>query len=246
MPERELAKPWDIEAVSQTLQVEPQVGRHVIFGKGYRFELGQAPATMPVLLDLYPEPMVARLRAATAKLDLAGVTSVEAANGSIRIDGACEQGQTALLLAPNGAASLSITPIIGLEERRTTPLPEVTSPQGEVLASEPKNEKKPGPENRVVYTGRIGKDPHTRVTPKGVVVTSFPLAVHEGEQTTWHKVLFFEGKARKAAEALQKGDVVELVGYTHTRTFTGRDGKEKTVTEVNAAFVPKPMNRNGT
>jgi hypothetical protein len=98
-------------------------------------------------------------------------------------------------------------------------------------------------EARVELTGRLGRVPTFRTTPKGTLVGKFPLAVHlEDGQTTWHTVLAFGPRAQKleqrvSAGELPKGREVEVIGYAHTREQQGQNGKTRIVREVYAAAV---------
>jgi primosomal replication protein N len=229
---------WDIQTAATTLQGTAEAGRHVIFGDGVRIDYASGKA----VLDLYPQTLVARYRGGTTRLDVAKVVALEVSPPLVKVRALNGQAETEMLLDASGGLALHVLPIVELEQRRSTPLPEVTAPQRELLAAAaPENGKDPETKNRVEYTGRVGKDPVTRVTPKGVVIAQIPLAVHQGEKTEWHKVLFFNERAKKAQEELQKGQMLTVIGYTHTRTFTGRDGRERQVTEIfaTAAHPPK-------
>lgn len=96
---------------------------------------------------------------------------------------------------------------------------------------------KPEPE-RLTITGRIGAALNFRVTPNGVPIARFPVAVHrEDGGTTWETVVVFGEKAERLRGALQKGQTVEVVGYAHDRAVPKRDGSVKTVHEIYAAVV---------
>ncbi|MGW2954816.1 single-stranded DNA-binding protein [Streptomyces eurythermus] len=98
---------------------------------------------------------------------------------------------------------------------------------------------------RVKLTGRLGRTPTFRTTASGKLVGKFSLAVHtEDGQTTWHDVLAFGDRAaalQKRVEAgqLNKGNEIEVVGYPHTREYTGRDGTAKTAQEIYLAAVKR-------
>jgi hypothetical protein len=230
---------WDIQTAATTLQGTAEAGRHVIFGDGFRVNYASGRA----VLDLYPEALVARYRGGTTRLDVAKVVALEVSPPLVKVRARNGLAETEMMLDASGGLALHVLPIVELEERRSTPLPEVGAPPRELRAAAPppENGKDPETKNRVQYTGRVGKDPVTRVTPKGAVITQIPLAVHQGEKTEWHKVLFFNERAKIAAETLQKGQMLTVIGYTHTRTFTGRDGREREVTEIfaTAAHPPK-------
>lgn len=97
--------------------------------------------------------------------------------------------------------------------------------------------------NKVMLIGRLGRDPETRATNGGGVVTSFSLATDEtwrdkatGERrqrTEWHNIAIFNESLSKIAEQfLHKGSQVYVVGMQCTREYTDREGVERKVTEV--------------
>ncbi|MFJ8565842.1 single-stranded DNA-binding protein [Streptomyces sp. NPDC093514] len=107
---------------------------------------------------------------------------------------------------------------------------------------EPSTETEP---ERVKLTGRLGRTPTFRTTANGKFVGKFSLAVHtEAGETQWHDVLAFGERAeslQKRVETgqLNKGNEIEVVGYPHTREYTGRDGKAKTAQEIYLAAVKR-------
>lgn len=98
---------------------------------------------------------------------------------------------------------------------------------------------------RVKLTGRLGRAPTFRTSPRGTLVGRFPLAVHREDGTTvWHSILAFGSRTeqlrtRAAAGDLAKGREVDIVGYPHTRQVPGKDGSIRTVTEIHAAAMVK-------
>ena len=92
----------------------------------------------------------------------------------------------------------------------------------------------------MVLAGRVGAVPAFRTTPKGQLIAQFPLGVHpEPDVTEWHTVLAFGKRAEELRGNLRKGEPVEVIGYVHTRTIRGKDGKSRTVEEVYASAVRK-------
>jgi single-stranded DNA-binding protein len=67
-----------------------------------------------------------------------------------------------------------------------------------------------------------------------------PLAVHEGETTSWHTILFFDDAAQRAIDTLKKGNLVTVIGYKHVRDVQKRDGSSAQVEEIYAAAVQPP------
>lgn len=109
------------------------------------------------------------------------------------------------------------------------PLPAATSDQEE--------ERRP----RLALTGRIGHTPILRTTQKGTDVLRLSLAVHQGEQTDWHTILFFGERAKELAQAefAQKGRLVTVVGYPHQRDVRMRTGGIRQVEEVYGVVLRK-------
>jgi single-strand DNA-binding protein len=95
--------------------------------------------------------------------------------------------------------------------------------------------------NRCEFIGRLGKDPDTRVTGDGIVITRFSLAVNRkwrdrdsGEQrkdTQWINIVAFRRLAEIASEFLHKGSRVFVAGEFRSSRWE-QDGKERSSTEV--------------
>ena len=99
--------------------------------------------------------------------------------------------------------------------------------------------------NRVQLIGRLGKEPESRYTPTGKLVTGFPIAVSrrwksaEGEtreQTEWVHVETWERLAEICQEYLGKGSPVYLEGRLKTHRYED-DGEIKYFTKVVAQNV---------
>lgn len=91
---------------------------------------------------------------------------------------------------------------------------------------------------RLTLNGRVGAAPSFRTTASGLLIARFPIAIHlDDNQTRWQTVVAFGAKAERLREALQKGQLVEVVGYAHDRQVTKRDGAVKNVNEIYAAAV---------
>jgi single-strand DNA-binding protein len=94
--------------------------------------------------------------------------------------------------------------------------------------------------NKVMLTGRLGKDVELRVTPNGRSVATFSVAssrnVREGdawkEQTEWFRVVAWEKLAETCSNYLHKGSHVFIEGRLQTREYTDKDGIKKYSTEV--------------
>jgi single-strand DNA-binding protein len=93
--------------------------------------------------------------------------------------------------------------------------------------------------NKVMLTGRLGKDVELRVTPNGSSVATFSVAssrnVKDGdgwkEQTEWFNVVAWEKLAETCANYLHKGSRVYIEGRLQTREYE-KDGQKRYFTEV--------------
>lgn len=104
------------------------------------------------------------------------------------------------------------------------------------VASAP-SELGPKPERRTV-AGRVGAELSFRTTANGLVIARFPLAIHgDNDKTTWETVIAFGKRAERLRGAVQKGQQVEVVGYSHERQAQTRDGGLKTIREFYAAAI---------
>ena len=97
--------------------------------------------------------------------------------------------------------------------------------------------------NRTSIIGWLGRDPETNDTE---TVTRFSVGVTERwkdaegndkEHTEWFRVTCFNGIAAACSQYLSCGRQVYVDGRLRTRTYTSRDGEEKTITELLAQSV---------
>ena len=98
----------------------------------------------------------------------------------------------------------------------------------------------------VTILGRLGTDPTLRYTPSGVQVCNFSVAVNrrwsdaEGdahEETTWFKVVTWQGLADTCAQYLKKGRLVLVNGRIRTRQYQDPDGVTRQAWELVARDV---------
>ena len=95
--------------------------------------------------------------------------------------------------------------------------------------------------NRATIIGNLGKDPELRSTPSGSSVCSFSVATSESykdrngemvDSTDWHNVVLWDRLAEVAAQYLKKGRKIFIEGKMKTRSYDGKDGAKKYVTEI--------------
>lgn len=110
--------------------------------------------------------------------------------------------------------------------------------------------------NRVVLIGRLTKDPELRYTPNGVAVATFTLAVDrsrpnaQGErEADFIPIVVWQKQAENCANYIGKGRLVAVDGRIQVRTYDGKDGQRRWVTEVvaeNVRFLDKKDSSNAS
>ena len=97
--------------------------------------------------------------------------------------------------------------------------------------------------NNVCLVGRLTRDPETRITPNGLVVTRFSVAVdrrfkRDGEQTAdFINCVSFGKTAEFVEKYFGKGQRIGLTGRIQTGSYTNKEGKKVYTTDVVAEDV---------
>jgi single-strand DNA-binding protein len=95
--------------------------------------------------------------------------------------------------------------------------------------------------NKVVLLGHVTRDAEFKQLESGKTVCTFGLAtnrlwnVENGEKhedTEFHRIVAWDNWAKLCQKYMHKGRLVYLEGRLHTRRYAGKDGTEKTVTEI--------------
>lgn len=95
--------------------------------------------------------------------------------------------------------------------------------------------------NRVILIGNLTRDPELKYTPTGVAVCTFGVATNRSwttsdgqtkDETQYHRIVAWQKLAELCGKLLTKGRKVYLEGRLTYRTFTGRDGQQKTIAEI--------------
>jgi single-strand DNA-binding protein len=99
-----------------------------------------------------------------------------------------------------------------------------------------------GSVNRAIILGNVGQAPELRRTQDGKPVATFNVATTERwkskdgekqEKTSWHRVVVFNERLCEVVEKyVHKGSKLFIEGAMHTRSWKGRDGETRYVTEV--------------
>ncbi len=95
--------------------------------------------------------------------------------------------------------------------------------------------------NRVILIGNLTRDPELKYTPSGTAVCTFGVATNRSwttsdgqtkEEAQYHRIVAWQKLAELCGKLLTKGKKVYLEGRITYRTFTGRDGVQRTITEI--------------
>lgn len=93
--------------------------------------------------------------------------------------------------------------------------------------------------NICALQGRLARDPELRQTTTGKQVATFTMAVDRGRKDAngksvadWIPVIAWERAAEFAYKWLTKGQMVNVDGRLQSRTYTAKDGTNRTVLEV--------------
>ena len=235
---------WDLPAVSESLNTAPRSLTDRLAGPGETFQLAEE-----VTLTLFPERQMLRFRSPLAELVLAPVTSLQPQADRLRVESRDIHHQAVALFDPQGGLIFTLQPneavvaaeplIVAAPVEQPAPVVETTPAADREAASmmdvavekeltgSPSDTVEDERGERLVFTGRIGRVPELKTTAKGRKLVRIPLAVHEGEATSWHTIVFFDDLAERAATTLAKGELISVVGYKHVREIETKRGTKK-------------------
>ena len=95
--------------------------------------------------------------------------------------------------------------------------------------------------NKVTILGNLTRDPELKYTPTGAPVCTFGVATNrswttqEGttrEDVQYHRVVAWNKLAELCGKLLGKGRKVYLEGRLSYRSFVGKDGQQRNITEI--------------
>ena len=109
--------------------------------------------------------------------------------------------------------------------------------------------------NRATLVGRLTKDPEYRVTPSGVAVATFTLAINRtftnanGErEADFINCVVFRKQAENVNKFLFKGSLAGVDGRLQSRSYENQEGRRVFVTEVvadNVHFLEPKNSKSG-
>ena len=101
--------------------------------------------------------------------------------------------------------------------------------------------------NKVILVGRLTRDPEVKYTPSGRMVATFTLAVdrpftaaakEKGErEADFVPIVVWGNTAEFCGNYLNKGSKILVDGRLQLRTYDGKDGQRRYVTEVIANSI---------
>lgn len=92
--------------------------------------------------------------------------------------------------------------------------------------------------NRVMLIGRLTKDPELKFTPgKGTAVATGTIAIdrrfsREKKETDFIPIVAWDKTAEVLATYTKKGSQISVSGRIQTRSYEGKDGGRRYITEV--------------
>ena len=106
--------------------------------------------------------------------------------------------------------------------------------------------------NKVTLGGKMVENPELRVTPQGINVTSFRIAVNRrgaGNNTDYFNVQAWRNTAEFVTKYFRKGSSICVVGSIQNREWTDQNGQKRFATEIvadEAYFVDAKSDSQGT
>lgn len=95
--------------------------------------------------------------------------------------------------------------------------------------------------NKVMIIGNLTRDPELKYTPSGTAVATFSVATNrswvtaEGQtkdDVQYHRIIAWQKLAELCSKLLTKGKKVYLEGRITYRNFVGKDGTQRSLTEI--------------
>lgn len=95
--------------------------------------------------------------------------------------------------------------------------------------------------NKVILIGNLTRDPELKYTPNGTAVRTFGVATNRSwttqdgqvkEDVQYHRVVAWQKLAELCGKILSKGRKIYMEGRLTYRNFTGKDGQQRSITEI--------------
>jgi len=95
--------------------------------------------------------------------------------------------------------------------------------------------------NQVMLIGNLTRDPELKYTPTGTAVCTFGIATNRSwttndgqtkDEVQYHRIVAWQKLAELCGKLLTKGRKVYVEGRITYRSFIGRDGQQRSITEI--------------
>lgn len=95
--------------------------------------------------------------------------------------------------------------------------------------------------NKAILIGNLTRDPEIKYTPSGAAVCTFGIATNRSWVTTdgqtkedvqYHRIVAWNKLAELCSKILSKGKKVYTEGRLSYRSYTAKDGTQKSITEI--------------
>jgi len=95
--------------------------------------------------------------------------------------------------------------------------------------------------NKAILIGNLTRDPELKYTPNGTAVCTFGVATNRSwtttdgqikEDTQFHRVVAWQKLAELCGKLLTKGKKIYMEGRITYRSFVGKDGQQRSITEI--------------
>jgi len=98
--------------------------------------------------------------------------------------------------------------------------------------------------NKICLVGRLTKEPELKYLQNGTAVTTFNLAINRTfknkngkREADFINIVVWRKQAENVANYTHKGSLVAVAGRIQTRSYEGKDGQRRYITEVVAEEV---------
>ena len=95
--------------------------------------------------------------------------------------------------------------------------------------------------NKATLIGNLTRDPELKYTPNGTAVCTFGVATNRSwtttdgqikEDTQFHRIVAWQKLAELCGKLLSKGKKIYMEGRITYRSFVGKDGQQRSITEI--------------
>lgn len=107
--------------------------------------------------------------------------------------------------------------------------------------------------NRIIISGRLGRDPELKTGGNGTEYTQFSVAVNrrrakkeDPEVCDWIECSAFNKTAAYICQYLKKGDLVIVEGRLQSETYKGKDGSDRKSWRVMVSRIEGHSGRSQT